>query len=200
MANDTTGRAGAAARGPAAGSGPASPGAGGSKTGNGQPAGAGGSGKPKVGAPLPRDAAGSIFKAHPPTGAARTVSAVLGEVVWLLTQSPRHKQAFFLADLEWMAMPPIVLQQFRMFYAKDRPIGAVLWAYVNDEVAERLVSGNARLRPQDWKCGDTAWVVDVIAPFGGTDEMLKNLKAKVFKDREVRFRAVEAGKGVARVM
>jgi len=39
-----------------------------------------------------------------------------------------------------------------------------------------------------------------VAPFGGTDEMLKDLKAKVFKDREVRFRAVEGGKGVARTM
>jgi len=153
-------------------------------------------GKPE----LARDAAGSIFKDLPPAGAARTVSAVLGEVVWLLTQSPQHKQAFFLGDLEWMAMPPIILQQFRMFYAKDRPIGVILWAFVDDEVEARLLSGNARMRPQDWKCGDRLWIVEVVAPFGGTDEMLKDLKAKVFPDREVRFRAVEGAKGVARVM
>jgi cytolysin-activating lysine-acyltransferase len=164
------------------------------KPGSGGAAGSGG--KPG----LPRDAAGSIFTDLPPAGAARTVSAVLGEVVWLLTQSPQHKQSFFIGDLEWMAMPPILLQQFRMFYAKDRPLGVVLWAYVNGEVEERLLSGNARMRPQDWKCGDKLWIVEVVAPFGGTDEMLKDLKAKVFKDREVRFRAVEAGKGVARVM
>jgi cytolysin-activating lysine-acyltransferase len=162
--------------------------------GNGRPA--GGNGAPT----LPRDAAGSIFTDLPPSGSARTVSAVLGEIVWLLTQSPQHKQAFFLGDLEWMAMPPILLQQFRMFYAKDKPIGVILWAYVNDEVAERLTAGTARMRPQDWKCGDTLWVVDVIAPFGGTDEMLKDLKAKVFNDREIRFRAVEGSKGVARMM
>lgn len=166
---------------------PGKPGNGGSAEGAGKPA-------------LPRDAAGSIFKDLPPAGAARTVSAVLGEVVWLLTQSPQHKQAFFLGDLEWMAMPPIILQQFRMFYAKDRPIGVVLWAFVNDEVEARLLSGNARMRPQDWKCGDKLWIVEVVAPFGGTDEMLKDLKGKVFKDREVRFRAVEGGRGVVRVM
>jgi hemolysin-activating ACP:hemolysin acyltransferase len=39
-----------------------------------------------------------------------------------------------------------------------------------------------------------------VAPFGGTDEILRDLKAKVFKDREFRFRAVEAGKGTVRVM
>ena len=59
-----------------------------------------GNGKPK----LERDAAGSIFTDLPPAAAARTVSAVLGEIVWLLTQSAQHKQAFFLGDLEWMAM------------------------------------------------------------------------------------------------
>jgi cytolysin-activating lysine-acyltransferase len=143
---------------------------------------------------------GSIFTAAAPAGAARTVSAVLGEVVWLLTQSPQHKQSFFLGDLEWMAMPPILLQQFRLFYAKDRPIGVVLWAFVDEEVEARLLSGNARLRPQDWKSGDRLWIVEAVAPFGGTDEMLKDLKAKVFPDREVRFRAVEEGKGVAKAL
>lgn len=149
---------------------------------------------------LERDASGSIFTDLPPAGAARTVSAVLGEVVWLQTQSPQHKQAFFLGDLEWMAMPPILLQQFRMFYAKDRPMGVILWAFVNDEVEERLLPGNARMRPQDWKSGDKLWIVEVLAPFRGTDEMLKDLKAKVFKEREIKFRAVEGGTGVARVM
>ena len=167
------------------------PGGSGSASGNGA-----GGGK----AELPRDASGSIFTAQPPVGSARTVSAVLGEIVWLLTQSPQHKQAFFLGDLEWMAMPPILLQQFRMFYAKDRPLGVILWAYVDEEVEQRLLSGNARMRPQDWKCGDKLWIVEVVAPFGGTDEMLKDLKAKVFKDREIRFRAVERGKGVVRGM
>jgi len=173
---------------------PGSPSAGKPGKGNGHPPGDGG--KPE----LPRDAAGSIFKDLAPAGAARTVSAVLGEVVWLLTQSPQHKQAFFLGDLEWMVMPPIILQQFRMFYAKDRPIGVVLWALVDDEVEARLVSGSARMRPQDWNCGDKLWIVEVVAPFGGTDEMLTDLKGKVFPDREMRFRTVEGGKGVVRVM
>jgi hypothetical protein len=57
----------------------------------------------------------------------------------------------------------------------------------------------AAARP-NLQCGDKLWIVEVVAPFGGTDEMLKDLKAKVFKDREVKFRAVEGGRGVARVM
>jgi cytolysin-activating lysine-acyltransferase len=71
---------------------------------------------------------------------------------------------------------------------------------VNEEVESRLLSGNARMRAGDWKCGDKLWIVEVLAPFGGTDEMLKDLKAKVFPEREVRFRAVEGGGGVVRVV
>ena len=31
------------------------------------------------------------------------------------------------------------------------------------------------------------WVVEVIAPFGGAEEMVKDLKAKVFAGREMKF-------------
>ena len=35
-------------------------------------------------------------------------------------------------------------------------------------------------------------MVEVIAPFGGAEEMVKDLKAKVFPAREVKFLAVGA--------
>jgi cytolysin-activating lysine-acyltransferase len=66
-------------------------------------------------------------------------------------------------------------------------MGVVFWGHVSDEVEERLKTGTSRLRPQDWKSGDRLWVVEVIAPFGGAEEMVRDLKAKVFKDREVKF-------------
>jgi len=119
-------------------------------------------------------------------------------------------------------MTPILLQQFRLFYAiaaairlreqpqqqptRDRPIGVVLWAHANEEVAGMLAEGVTKLRPQDWDCrrkpgakvvpgqkpedliaGTQAWVVEVIAPFGGAEEMVKDLKANVFPDRELRY-------------
>ena len=93
-----------------------------------------------------------------------------------------------------MEMTPILLQQFRLFYAKDRPIGVALWAYVSDEVQERLAQGSTRLAPNDWKSGDNLWLVELIAPFGGQDEMVTDLKAKVFADREVKFLFTKDGK------
>jgi hemolysin-activating ACP:hemolysin acyltransferase len=72
------------------------------------------------------------------------ISEVLGEIVWLMSQSPIHKQ-FYISDLEWFVMTPVLLQQFRIFYASDRPVGVLLWAFVSDEVEARLAQGVTRL-------------------------------------------------------
>jgi len=124
-----------------------------------------------------------------PEGHTKTVSAVLGEIVWVLSQSRVHKN-FFISDLEWLVMTPVLLKQVRIFYAPDRPIGVAFWATVNEEVETRLLSGSARLAPQDWKSGDRLWLVDLVAPFGGYEAMMTDLKEKVFPDRQFKFLAL----------
>ena len=105
-----------------------------------------------------------------------------------------HLLHLFLSDLEWIVMLPILLQQFRLFYAKDRPIGVALWAYVSDDVQERLAQGSTRRAPNDWKSGDNLWLAELIAPFGEQDEMVGDLKAKVFADAQVKFLFTKDGK------
>jgi cytolysin-activating lysine-acyltransferase len=127
---------------------------------------------------------GTIFTEPTPGGKEKTVAQLFGEIVWLFSQSPKHKN-FFVSDLEWLVMTPILLRQFRIFYAPDKPIGVALWGYVNDEVEQRLMTGHARLAPADWKSGEKLWLVDVVAPFGGHDAMIADLKEKVFAGREI---------------
>jgi cytolysin-activating lysine-acyltransferase len=94
-------------------------------------------------------------------------------------------------------MTPVMLQQFRLFYDQDKPIGVAFWGTVSAEVEERLAAGTSRLRPQDWKSGDRLWVVEIVAPFGGAEEMVKDLKAKVFAAKELKFLSVgEKGREV----
>jgi cytolysin-activating lysine-acyltransferase len=171
-------------------------------TGPGGPPNGGGTGNGGPGGP-----GSNPFSHEPPEGHAKTMSAVLGEIVWLMSQSPLHKQ-FFISDLEWFIMTPALLQQFRTFYATDRPIGVVLWANVSDEVAERLAAGTTKLRPAEpvpakagnWKSGDKLWVVEVIAPFGGAEEMVKDLKEKVFPTKPVHFLSVNKDGKQVRVL
>ena len=67
-------------------------------------------------------------------------------------------------------------------------------------IEARLAVGASRMHPRDWKSGDRLWLVEVIAPFGGADEMVKGLKAKVFAGREMRVLAVGAGGCEVRVV
>ena len=105
----------------------------------------------------------------------KTVSQVLGEITWLMTQSPRHK-SIPLGDLEWLLMPAILLKQFRIFYQGEKPVGVTLWALVDDIVAERINANDKRLTAAEWKSGTNMRIIDIVAPFGGEAEMRGQLK------------------------
>ncbi len=122
-----------------------------------------------------------------------TVSDIFGQAVWLLTQSPTHKN-FFLSDLEWMVMPPVVLRQFRIFPGKNQPLGMALWAKISEEVEDRLLAGNMRISPQDWNSGDRYWLLDLIAPFGHNETMLTDLQKTTFKGKTFKMHSVKDGK------
>lgn len=117
----------------------------------------------------------------------KTVAAALGEIAWLLSQSPAHRHHLFVGDLEWLAMPPLTAGQYRLFYADERPLGVAFWAYVSAETEQRLRGGGARLRTGDWRGGDRPWLIELIAPFGHQDRMLEDLRRTALADRSFRF-------------
>jgi cytolysin-activating lysine-acyltransferase len=114
---------------------------------------------------------GGAAAGHAQAGPApKTVAQVLGEITWLMTQSPRHK-AIPLGDLEWLVMPAILLRQFRIFYKGEQPVGVALWALADELVAQRIDAGDRRLAAVEWKSGPNLRMVELVAPFGGEAEM-----------------------------
>ena len=103
-----------------------------------------------------------------PAGQAPTVSHVLGEMAWLLTQSPLHR-ALAIGDLEWLVMPALIHRQFYIFRDGDRPVGLALWAKCTPEAEAKLDRGMVepenRLTLEEWNSGTALWLVDLIAPF-----------------------------------
>lgn len=120
------------------------------------------------------------------TDQTKTLSNILGEIIWLMTRSTNHRY-FFISDLEWMVMQPVSLGQFRVFHGDEFPVGVFFWAYVNEEVEERLSNGVVRLAPDDWKSGDSLWLVDAITPFGNVPQMLEDLVKNVFPDTPFKY-------------
>lgn len=99
---------------------------------------------------------------------------LLGKVTWLLSLSPQHRY-MFLADLDWRIRPAIVLRQCRLFHKDNRAVAFVSWAYVSDEVAGRLQLMPGRLQPQEWRSGNKFMLVDVVAPFGGAEQIVQEV-------------------------
>ncbi len=120
------------------------------------------------------------------------VSEVLGEAVLVLLNSAAHRLTFFVGDLEWLLLPAISKEQFRLYKDKEnKPVGLILWAYVNDEVDKRLDMGIGKLGFNDWNSGKTLWIIDLIAPMGGGDKMLKELKETAFKGKTFKYQSVD---------
>lgn len=116
----------------------------------------------------------------------KTLATAVGEIAWLLSQSPTHRHSLFLADIEWLVMPPLTLSQYRLFYADGKPVGVAFWAFVSEEVEQRL-AGGGRLGASEWRSGDRVWLVEVVAPFGGQDRMLADLQKTALADRKFRY-------------
>lgn len=133
-----------------------------------------------------------------------TVSHMFGEVVWLMSQSSAHKH-FSLGDLEWMVMPPIMHEQFRVFRSDQTPVGIALWAHLSEEAERRLnetamAGQGARLRPDEWKSGDRVWLVELIAPQATSENnliqsMIADLAANVFPDKTFKFHTTDPATG-----
>ncbi len=117
-------------------------------------------------------------------GKRESLAQIFGEIAWMLTRSPGHRH-FFIGDMDWLILAPVARSQFRLYRDEERkPVGLVLWAYLNEENEERLKAGGTRLRPDDWASGDKLWIIEVVDLLGGrTDAMLSDVKDNVFKDK-----------------
>lgn len=127
--------------------------------------------------------------------AAQDPSAMLGAAVWLMLSSPGHKH-LFVTDFEWLVVPPILARQFRLYRRDNVPIGFVSWARVSDEVETRIINGSVKLSPKEWTGGDRLWIIDVLAPLGGVEDIMTDLK-KAFEGQTVKYiQADENGRRV----
>lgn len=132
-----------------------------------------------------------------------TVSHLLGEMTWLLTQSPLHN-AFAIRDLEWLVMPALVHQQFYIFREGEQPVGLALWAKADSKGVAKLDAGVIesanRLTLEEWNNGDQVWLVDLVAPFATADNrhrelMIADLISKPLKGVAFNFHQTDPSTG-----
>ena len=111
---------------------------------------------------------------------------LVGPVLWLYANSPLHKYTF-VADFEWLVLPPLVKEQCKLYMKGDAPLAFASWAFVGERVEKRLLSGHNRLAPTEWACGDRLWLIDLVTPFGGAQDIVRDIRENVFPDRTIRY-------------
>lgn len=102
---------------------------------------------------------------------------LLGPALWLYARDPQRKFTF-VADLDWRLMPPLVLDQCRLFSKQEVPWGFFTWAFVSDAVDTRLRSSSPIIAPHEWRSGVHPWLIDVVMPFGDTEGLLAQVAAQ----------------------
>lgn len=136
----------------------------------------------------------SMSSTNPPPGVPRTVAEALGQIVWLLSQSPMHRE-LKIKELEWSFMPAVLFEQFRVFrfgplpgsenmdqaqFAKlgltkegleQMPLGVAIWAKLSEAGEAKLERGE-KLTAEDWRSGDRVWLVELISPFATPENKL----------------------------
>jgi len=140
----------------------------------------------------------TIGVATPPaSGAPQSVAEALGQITWLLSQSPLHRD-LRIRDLETRAMPAILHEQFRIFRLgptpsftgldpaafaplgltreglEQLPLGVALWGELS-ATAEAKVERGEKLALSDWKSGDRLWLLELISPFATSDNKLSEI-------------------------
>lgn len=118
----------------------------------------------------------------------------MGPVIMLYLQSS-HRRYQFIADLEWLLLPPLVLGQCKLYMKKEYPISFVSWAFLDEAAEKRLFANGGKLRPEDWKSGDRLWLMDIVAPFGGVENMLRDIQKNEFPGQAVRLLAPDPKTG-----
>ncbi|MEK9695871.1 MAG: toxin-activating lysine-acyltransferase, partial [Candidatus Poseidoniales archaeon] len=98
-----------------------------------------------------------------------------GIIAALCTHSDTHKR-WSANDLMRLFMAPILLNQYRIFYDYNRPVGFVTWALFGEDAVNAYVERTRKLQPLDFHSGDQVWVIDLVAPFGGTREIVRAMR------------------------
>lgn len=120
------------------------------------------------------------------TGESYSEAQALGSAVWLWMHSAQHRD-IPLHALPTLLMPALKCGQFLIVSQHGRPIFYMSWANLSGEAECRYIKNPSYTMPeQDWTSGERLWVLDWIAPFGHTQDVMPLVRRHIFANKVVR--------------
>ena len=83
----------------------------------------------------------------------------------IITLMSNAKEPYNSMDVEYvkgMIIPPIELNQFKIFYKNKKPVGYTTWGFLNKEAEKKLINNEDYLTKNDWRSGNNCWHIDTV--------------------------------------
>jgi hemolysin-activating ACP:hemolysin acyltransferase len=93
---------------------------------------------------------------------------IVGMAAWLWARSELHR-SWNLALLEQEVMDSVQLQQFVLLTHQGRPAGYLSWGHLSEEAEVSYIADPHSLSLQDKCSGPYLWLLNWVAPQGGTE-------------------------------
>ena len=123
----------------------------------------------------------------------KTRFQLLGEITALCMNSPLHCK-YQINDITNNFLPPLDLDQFRIYKKGDMPIALITWAYLDESTEEKYQNQQYDLKLNDWNKGDRLWFIDFIANQDVIKEIEYDMKHNLFPTQMAKaLRADENG-------
>lgn len=130
----------------------------------------------------------------------RNDAQTLGHVAYLMSKSNAY-QSYPMACLVAWIEPAIAVQQIKIFFDVQgrSPVGYITWALLAPDVEKRwLHDPKVLLHFSEWNEGEKLWVMDLVAPFGHCQDIVRYARDQMFKDHDMVYSLRRAENGSLR--
>lgn len=100
----------------------------------------------------------------------------LGAMTWLASFSRYHMHRS-LAEIQSSLDIPLRLSQYRILRSDGYPRAFFTWAGLDHDAETQFGVDHIPLRKEHWNSGSSLWVIDLVAPFGHLDQVIKVMAA-----------------------
>tara|TARA_R110002072_G_scaffold148065_1_gene295521 strand:+ start:26 stop:421 length:396 start_codon:yes stop_codon:yes gene_type:complete len=108
----------------------------------------------------------------------------LEKVLLIMSACPAPFKNMRLDDIYKIIVPPLKLEQYRIYNDEKVLTGFASWALLSDELSEAYKNNKYKIQADDWDSGDNLWLINVLCPMGGGSVVLRRLD-KLRKEMEL---------------
>lgn len=79
-------------------------------------------------------------------------------------------------------IPPINMFQCALFAEQDKLVGFVTWAFLSDEISDKLKYHFENPPFDGWRSGKNLWIIDLVSPSGKTGNISRMLQNDILRN------------------